>query len=205
MKKIMLALVLTIVTIALQAKDYTIVSFHAPKEYIQNAKGNNRSFTEPVLWVEIQQGENKILERTEGQGIGGNKVDFRFDKKVSIADDKFPITVKILVGERKNLERGARAAAGGGIGATIGGFVGGCLAGFCTGGLGAPAGAIIGAAIGGSIGAGASFLAPVKNGREVASFAFEISKEFIGNHEKECGDNILLDGKTVRLIIKGKK
>ena len=82
MKKVMLALTLIIGTIALQAKDYVITSFHSPQEYIQKAKGDNFSFTEPVLWVEIIHGENKILERTDGQSISGNKVDFHFNKKV---------------------------------------------------------------------------------------------------------------------------
>ena len=202
MKKVMLALTLIIGTIALQAKDYVITSFHSPQEYIQKAKGDNFSFTEPVLWVEIIHGENKILERTDGQSISGNKVDFHFNKKVSLADNKFPIVVKIFVGEKKNLERGARAAAGGGIGATVGGIIGGCLAGFCTGGLGAPAGAAIGIAIGGGVGAGASLLAPVRDAREVASFAFSSYDKFIGTHKKSCGNDILTDGQEVRLIIK---
>ena len=104
--------------------------------------------------------------------------------------------------EKKNLERGARAAAGGGIGATVGGIIGGCLAGFCTGGLGAPAGAAIGIAIGGGVGAGASLLAPVRDAREVASFAFSSYDKFIGTHKKSCGNDILTDGQEVRLIIK---
>ena len=202
MKKIMFALALIFGTIALQAKDYVIASFHSPQEYIQKAKGDNFSFTEPVLWVEVIQGENKILERTDGQNISGNKVDFHFNKKISLADNKFPIVVKIFVGEKKTLERGARAAAGGGIGATVGGIIGGCLAGFCTGGLGAPAGAAIGIAIGGGVGAGASLLAPVRDAREVASFAFSSFDQFIGTHKKSCGNDILTDGQEVRLIIK---
>lgn len=202
MKKIMFALTLIIGTMTLLAKDYVISSFHAPTEYVLKAKGDNYSFTEPILWVEIQQGENKILERTGGQGISGNKADFYFNKKISIADDMFPIIVKIFVGEKKNLERGARAAAGSGIGATVGGIIGGCLAGFCTGGLGAPAGIAIGVAIGGGVGAGASFLAPVRDAREVASFAFSSYDKFIGTHKKSCGNDILTDGQEVRLIIK---
>lgn len=202
MKKIMFALALIFGTMTLQAKDYVISSFHAPTEYVLKAKGDNFSFTEPILWVEIQQGENEILERTDGQSISGNKVDFYFNEKISIADDKFPIVVKIFVGEKENLERGARAAAGGGIGATVGGIIGGCLAGVFTGGLGAPAGAAIGIAIGGGVGVGASLLAPVRDAREVASFAFSSFDQFIGTHKKSCGNDILTDGQDVLLIIK---
>ena len=198
----MFALALIIGTMTLQAKDYVISSFHAPKEYVLQAQGDDFSFTEPVLWVEIQQGENKIIERTGGQGIGGNKADFYFNKKISIADDKFPIIVKIFVGEKKNLERGARAAAGGGIGGTVGGIVGGILAAAFTGGLGAPGGAAIGAIIGTTLGAGASFLAPVRDAREVAAFEFSSAEQFSGIHKKSCGDDILTDGKEVRLVIK---
>ena len=202
MKKVMLALTLIIGTITLQAKDYVIASFNSPQEYVQKAKGNNFSITEPVLWCEIIHGENTILERTTGQSISGNKSDFYFNKKISLSDDKFPIIVKILVGEKKNLERGYRAAAGGGIGATVGGIVGGCLAAAFTGGLAAPAGAAIGIAIGGGVGAGATLLAPVKDAREVASFAFDSSEKFRGTHKKSCSNDILIDGKEIGLVIK---
>lgn len=201
MKRLMVALAVIMSAVTLQAQDYILASFHAPEQYVRKAKGDGFSFTEPMLWVEIQQGENKILERTDGQSISGNKVDFYFNKRIKLSNEKFPVIVKIFVGEKKNLERGVRAAAGGGIGATIGGFIGGCLAGFVTGGLGAPAGAAIGIAIGGGVGAAAALFVPVKGAREVASFAFSAADTFVGTHKKSCSYDILTDGQELRLVI----
>ena len=201
MKKLLFTLALIVGFTNADAKDYIISSFHAPSEYIQKAKGDNFSFTEPVLWIEIQR-EGKVFARTEGDGISGNKDDFYFHKKIDFPEKNFPVVVKIFVGEKKGLEQAARAGAGGGIGATVGAVVGGCLAGFVTGGLGAPAGAAIGGLIGGAVGAGSSFLAPVRDGREVASFEFSSSDDFIGTHKKSIGNDILTDGQEIRLVIK---
>jgi len=201
MKKIILSTLCGLICVAGYAKDFIVESFSAPNQYITKAQGDDFTFTDPVVFVEICSGE-KIIARTDGQTFGGNKSDFYFGKKVDVADDKFPIVVKVLVGEKKNLERGARAAAGGGIGATIGGIVGGCLAGFVSGGLGAPAGVAIGIAIGGGVGAGASLLVPVRDAREVSSFYFETPQKIKGKHEKACGNDILSDGQNAILVIR---
>lgn len=201
MKKIIAIVMFGLLCGISYAKDFTIDSFHAPAQYVNKAQGDEFTLTDPVIWVEVCHGED-ILNRTDGQSFGGNKSSFYFSREVNIADDKFPIIVKILVGEKEDLERVARAAAGGGIGATVGGIIGGCLAGFVSGGLGAPAGAAIGIAIGGAVGAGASLLAPVRGAREVSSFYFESPQEIIGEHKKPCGNDILSDGQEAKLVIK---
>ena len=204
MKKIVFLFALIVSALALQAGDYTIASFHAPQAYIQKAKGDNFSFTEPVLWVEIQQGEDKIIERTKGQSVSGNKIDFYFDKKISLANDKFPLVVKIFVGEKKSQEAAMRAGVGAAVGATVGAAVGGFFSGILSFGALSPAGAAGGAAIGAGIGAticGGTILT-VKDAREVASFAFDAPEQFIGKHKKIIGNDIISDGQEIRLVIK---
>lgn len=200
-KKTYFVFALIIGAVILHAEDYKIVSCHAPEQYILKAKGDNYSITEPVLWIEVHKGD-KCVARTTGQSVGGNKRDFYFENKISIPNDKFPLVVKILVGEKKIFERGARAIAGGGIGGVIGGIAGGVLASVFTGGLGAPAGAAIGVAIGTAFGSGASFLLPVRDGREIASFYIETSTQFVGSHQKLINSDILADGEKIKLVIK---
>ena len=201
MKKIFAVTMLMTICLASYAQEFVIESFHAPVQYINKAKGDEFTFTEPCVFVEVCSGE-KILERTTGQSIGGNKSDFYFSKQVTVSDQNFPIVVKIMIGEEKNLERGMRAAAGGGVCATIGGIAGGCLAGFVSGGLGAPAGAIIGAAIGGAIGGTGSLLYTGQDAREIVSFYFENPQNVKGEHKKNCENDILSDGQETCLIIK---
>lgn len=191
------AIIFSLVSFAKES--ITIETFTCPSNMI-NKQTDYKTLTDKTLWIEVCDNKENIIARTNGLALGGNKEVFSFSENVEF--DNFPIIVKVMTGESKSYEKGARALAGAGIGATIGGIIGGCCAGFVTGGLGAPAGAAIGIAIGGAVGGASSFLVPVEGSKELTSFRFEKKAE-VCPQEKPCGiGDILLDGKVMKLVVK---
>ena len=181
-------------------KCFVIDSFHAPTQYIQKAHGGDFSFTDPVLFVEVES-KGVAFARSEFKPFKGNVTELNAGKPICYLNENFPLIVNIYVGEKEALERVARGVVGGTSCAIVGGVIGGTITGLLTGGFGAPAGAAIGAAIGGGVGATASQLVPVKGARLVATFRFDNS-EMIKTQEKIISDDILCDGQTIRLVIK---
>lgn len=172
------------------------MSFFASSDYIAKAFGDHFSISEPFAFLEIRSGD-KVIARSAGQTLGGNKSKFYFEIKEEIKT--FPVNVVFCVGEKKDVERSYRAAIGGGAGAGVGALIGGIAAGVCSGGLGAPAGAAIGAAIGGLVGGGAGALAPIREAKEVASFYIKSPDDFKGEHTETVKD--ILSQEKIRLVI----
>ena len=185
------------------AKEFKLVSVHAPNSFIQSVCGDAKwhTMTNPQLYVVVQAGE--FSWHSQGQDIGGNKNDFYFQKeKFKIDDNASDIIIKILVGEKERIVRSKRAGGGAIAGGLAGAGVGAVGAGACSGGLGAPAGAAIGFIVGAIVGAGSTQLLPVEGSREVQSFPFYSVYSVSGTHSRDCNSgDILSDGKTIKLVI----
>ena len=85
------------------AKEFKLVSVHAPNSFIQSVCGETKwhTMTMPQLYVEVQAGE--FTWRSKGQDIAGNKNDFYFKKeKFEIDDNTSGIIISIFVGEKES-------------------------------------------------------------------------------------------------------
>lgn len=211
MKKVLTFLSAIAISLSSYAKEYLIESVHIPEQLITKAANDCDSvkITEPVLFMEVYSTDTgEILLRSDGQSFGGNKTDFDFGKYGNIIDIKdadFPLSIRVLVGPKKGVERTARGLAGGGTGALIGGIVGGGLGAFFTLGFGAPVGAGVGALIGGAIGGTAAAIVPITDAKEVIFFKFNSETGFASTHKNTItGNDILSDGQEATITIKEK-
>lgn len=194
----------SVTAIAGKVKKVTFKTFQVPSDYLKKAYGNHRTFTEPVLYMEILSG-NMLLVRTEGQAFNRDTTEFIFDNTCYYLSDDFPITVKIYVADRKALEESTRATdwAGAEKAAKVVSGIG-CVAG--TSSL-IPSLGI--AATGAAIGLSAwtknqpetmSF-ASVSDAHEVVSFEFK-NAAVLETQTKICKGETNAEDLKVRLIVK---
>lgn len=197
MRKI-IAILLGFICINVMAENFTIQKLHTPNQYVKNAYTGKAVFTEPVLFIEVLNNNNKVILRTQGQSIAGNKDNYFFNEKLKLEDGNFPVIVKVLVSDKKIAEASIRT----GSGAVIGAIIGGTITGVLSGGLGAAGGAAIGGLIGGAFGGASVVFAPIQGAHEVTSFYYEKIENFRGIKENTCSGDILLDGKVIKIFIR---